>query len=60
MQCRNDQPNIDGFNFGVNNVFIESFANKANVAPIIPNRFLLLDGEDFLLLDGTDFLLLGT
>lgn len=60
MQSRNDQPNINNFNFAVNSVFNNYFIEKANVTPILPNDFLLLDGEFFFLLDGTQFLLLGT
>lgn len=32
----------------------------ADVVPIFPNAFLLLDTEFFFLLDGTNLLLLGT
>lgn len=62
MQHRNDQPNIDNFNFAVNSVFNNLQVEKANTIPILPNQFLLLDSplDFFLLLDGTDLLLLGT
>lgn len=60
MLSRNDQPNIDGFNFGVDSVFNNINVIKANSIPILPNEFLLLDNTPFRLLDGTDFLLLGT
>jgi len=59
MQARNDQPNIDGFNFGVNSVFNSTNVEKADITPVVPNQFLLLDTEFFFLLDGTQFLLLG-
>lgn len=60
MQARNDQPYISDFNFGVDSVFNNVEVKKADVIPVIPNAFLLLDTTYFLLLDGTNFLLLGT
>jgi hypothetical protein len=62
MLLRNDQPNIDNFNFGVDNVLNNLQFIKANSIPILPNAFLLLDSplDFFLLLDGTQLLLLGT
>lgn len=60
MLSRNDQPNISGFNFAVNSVFNSPAVEKANVTPILPNDFLLLDTDFFFLLDGSHFLLLGT
>lgn len=62
MQTRNDQPDINNFNFGVDSVFNNIQVMKADVVPILPNSFLLLDSPlDFLLLlDGSQFLLLGT
>lgn len=62
MLTRNDQPVGYTLNFAVDNLFIESFATKANNSPILPNAFLLLDSplDNFLLLDGTQLLLLGT
>jgi hypothetical protein len=59
MQARNDQPNINAFNFGVNSVFNNIQVEKADITPIVPNQFLLLDTEFFNLLDGSQFLLLG-
>lgn len=60
MQYHNDQPNITNFNFGVDSVFNNIEVQKADITPILPNSFLLLDGEFFNLLDGTQLLLLGT
>ena len=60
MQVRNDQPNINAFNFGVNSVFNNVMVQKSDITPILPNDFLLLEGELFGLLDGSQFLLLGT
>jgi len=62
MLSRNDQPYLDGFNFGMDSVFNNVQVTKADVTPILPNAFLLLDSPmDFLLLlDGSNFLLLGT
>jgi hypothetical protein len=60
MRSHNDQPFTDNFNFGVDSVFNNIQVVRADVIPILPNEFLLLDGEPFLLLDGTNFLLLGT
>lgn len=60
MQFRNDQPNINNFNFGVNSVFNNTMVGIADITPIVPNIFLLLDAEFFFLLDGSQFLLLGT
>ena len=60
MLPRNDQPYKSGFNFSVDSVFNNVQIIKADTIPILPNEFLLLDGEPFLLLDGTNFLLLGT
>jgi hypothetical protein len=59
MLSRNDQPNINGFNFGTDSVLNNIQVMKADIIPVIPNAFLLLDGTDFLLLDGTELLLLG-
>lgn len=60
MQFRNDQPNIDHFNFGTDSVFNNLELIKASHTPILPNAFLLLNTMPLLLLDGTNFLLLGT
>ena len=62
MQTRNDQPDITNFNFGVDSTFNNVQVIKADIIPILPNAFLLLDSPlDFLLLlDGTQMLLLGT
>lgn len=60
MQSRNDQPNIYGFNFGIDSVFNNPQVIKSNSTPILPNMFLLLNTMPLLLLDGTNFLLLGT
>jgi hypothetical protein len=60
MLARNDQPNINNFNFGVNSVFNNPMVEIADITPILPDSFLLLDSEFFFLLDGTQFLLLGT
>jgi hypothetical protein len=60
MLTRNDQPYLDNFNFGVDSVFNNISVEAADVIPILPNQFLLLDTEFFLLLDGTNLLLLGT
>lgn len=60
MLSRNDQPNINNFNFGVNSVFNNIEVGIADIVPIIPNAFLLLDNSFFFLLDGSQFLLLGT
>jgi predicted PurR-regulated permease PerM len=60
MQSRNDQPNINNFNFAVSSVFNNIQVGIANIVPIFPNAFLLLDTEFFFLLDGTNLLLLGT
>lgn len=59
MLPRNDQPYGANFNFGVDSVFNSVPVVQAEVIPILPNQFLLLDTEFFLLLDGTNFLLLG-
>lgn len=60
MLSRNDQPNIRNFNFAVDSVFNNVSEYPNSTTPILPNKFLLLDGEDFNLLDGTNFLLLGS
>ena len=60
MLSRNDQPYLDKFNFGVDSVFNTPQVQKAEIIPILPNQFLLLDTEFFLLLDGSNLLLLGT
>lgn len=60
MLSRNDQPYLDAFNFGVDSVFNNVQVVQAEVVPILPNQFLLLDTEFFFLLDGSSFLLLGT
>jgi hypothetical protein len=60
MQFRNDHPNINNFNFSTDSVFNNIQMGTADVVPILPNAFLLLDTEYFFLLDGTNFLLLGT
>lgn len=60
MQTRLDQPNINEFNFGVDSVFNNIAVITADIIPVIPNAFLLLDNSDFLLLDGTQLLLLGS
>lgn len=60
MLSRNDQPNIDHFNFGTDNVFLKGFTVPGNTSPIPGNSFLLLDGTPMLLLDGSFFLLLGS
>lgn len=60
MLTRNDQPLMDSFNFATDSVFNNVQVIKADVVPILPNDFLLLDSEFFFLLDGTQFLLLGT
>lgn len=60
MLPRNDQPYMVDFNFGVDSVMNNVQVMKADVIPIIPNQFLLLDSEFFMLLDGSNFLLLGT
>jgi predicted PurR-regulated permease PerM len=60
MQSRNDQPNINNFNFAINSVFNNIQMGIADVVPILPNAFLLLDDTFFFLLDGTNLLLLGT
>lgn len=60
MQVRNDNPYMSDFNFAVDSVFNNVEVKKADVIPVIPNAFLLLDGSYFLLLDGTNLLLLGT
>lgn len=60
MLSRNDQPYLYNFNFGVDSTFNNVPTVKANVIPILPNQFLLLDSEFFMLLDGENFLLLGT
>ncbi len=59
MLARNDQPNINGFNFAVNSIFNNPMVETANITPILPNDFLLLDTEFFFLLNGSQFLLLG-
>ncbi len=59
MLSRNDQPYKSTFNFGTDSVFNNVQVIKADVVPILPNQFLLLDTEFFLLLDGTNMLLLG-
>lgn len=59
MQYRDDQPNVNAFNFAVNSVFTASSLTPANNGPTPPLNFLLLDGTDFLLLDNTNLLLLG-
>ena len=60
MLHRNDQPYESDFNFGVDSVFNNVAVIKADVIPILPNAFLLLDSEFFNLLDGTNMILLGT
>jgi hypothetical protein len=60
MQSRNDDPNINNFNFGTESVFNNIQVIKSNSTPILPNSFLLLNTMPLLLLDGTNFLLLGT
>jgi hypothetical protein len=61
MLSRNDNPNINGFNFGVDSVFNEPWSGIAFVPPPpIESDFLLTDGTNFLLTDGTNFLLAGT
>ena len=60
MLTRNDQPYEEIFNFGVDSVMNSLQVMKAEIVPILPNQFLLLDAEFFNLLDGTSFLLLGT
>lgn len=59
MLSRNDNPNIDGFNFSVDSVFYARISEVSSVVPPVENDFLLLDGTNFLLLDNTNFLLLG-
>ena len=59
MLSRNDQPNINAFNFGADSVFNNYGVTQAEIIPVIPNEFLLLDTENLNLLDGTMFLLLG-
>jgi hypothetical protein len=59
MRSRDDQPNINAFNFGVDSVFNNISVIAADIIPILPNEFLLLDTTNFLLLDGTELLLLG-
>jgi hypothetical protein len=58
MLSRNDQPNINDFNFAVDSVFNNANNIRAFIIPPSGNNFLLLDGSNFLLLDGTDFVLL--
>lgn len=58
MLSRNDQPNIDNFNFGTESVFNSPQEYPANVNPPPGNSFLLLDNSNMLLLDGSFFLLL--
>lgn len=62
MQTRNDQPNVPNFNFFSDSVFNNLQMIPANMIPILPNSFLLLDNplDFFLLLDGSQLLLLGT
>lgn len=60
MLTRNDQPFQADFNFANDSVFNTVQKIPASSSPVLPNRFLLLDGTDFLLLDGTNLLLLGT
>ncbi len=60
MLTRNDQPYMANFNFGVDSVLNNVPTVMAEIVPILPNQFLLLDGEFFMLLDGSNFLLLGT
>jgi hypothetical protein len=60
MRSHNDQPFLSDFNFGIDSVFNNTKVMRSDVVPVIPNAFLLLDGEYFFLLDGTNLLLLGT
>lgn len=63
MLTRNDQPlglplsfaTNANFNFAVDSIFNNVIEGNSG---IMPNEFLLLDGEMFNLLDGTEFLLL--
>ncbi len=60
MLSRNDQPNIQNFNFGTDSVFFAK-STLFNFVPPEEQEFLLLDGTNFLLLDDdTPFLLLGS
>jgi hypothetical protein len=58
MQFHNDQPNINGFNFGVDTVFNNVSHEIASVIPPSSSFFLLSTGDNFLLSTG-DKLLLG-
>ena len=62
MQIRDDQPNIPRFNFSINSVFNNTNVGIAELTPILPNDFLLLESpiSFFLLLDGSNLLLLGS
>jgi hypothetical protein len=57
MLSRNDDPNIQNFNFGVDSVFNSQSEYPANALPPSGNAFLLSDGSNFLLSDGSNFLL---
>lgn len=58
MLSRNDPPNIDNFNFGVDSVFTNSIEYPSKALPLL-NVFLLLEHTGFLLLGGGELLLLS-
>jgi len=59
MQFRNNDINIDNFNFSVDSIFTVIQKTPGTNVPPTGDAFLLLEGDNFLLLDGTNFLLLG-